>query len=105
MIILSHPTGNTFSAAVAEALYEKELLTAFYTCVVWRPESALAKLLPSSLRRILERRSRVQLPPELSHTRPFREVVRSILVRAGKKHLIAAESNPFSIDGVYRDLD
>jgi glycosyltransferase involved in cell wall biosynthesis len=32
-------------------------------------------------------------------------LIRNLLIRAGKKHWIASASNPFSIDGVYRDLD
>jgi alpha-maltose-1-phosphate synthase len=105
MVIVSHPTGNANVTAVVSALHEAELLAAFYTCIVWRPESALAKLIPGSLRATFERRARVQLPAELVRTRSVRELIRNGLIRAGKKHLIASETNPFSIDGVYRDLD
>jgi len=105
MIVASHPTGNTFSTAVVEALYETELLAAFYTCILWRPESSLARLVPGGLRKTLERRARVQLPQGMVHTRPFRELVRHALIRAGKSNWIAAESNPFSLTAVYRDLD
>ncbi len=104
-VIVSHPTGNANVSAVVSALFEQELLAAFYTCIVWRPESALAKLVPGSMRGMLERRARVQLPPEFVHTRPIRDLVRNLLIRAGKRHLISAYTNPFSIDGVYRDLD
>jgi len=105
MVILSHPTGNTFSTAVADALYEEEFLTAFYSCVVWKPDSFLARLLPKGVRTQLERRARIDLPSSLVHTRPFRDVVRNVLIRAGKKHWITGENSPFSVDGVYRDLD
>jgi starch synthase len=104
-VIVSHPTGNVNVSAVVTALHDEELLAAFYTGIVWKPKSPLAKLVPSGLRATLERRGRVQLPSELVRTRPLRELVRNTLIRAGKKHLVAAESNPFSIDGVYRDLD
>ena len=104
-VIISHPTGNTFSSAVVEALYEEQLLAAFFTCIVWRPDSMLGKLVPAGIRTTMERRARVQLPPQMTRTRPMREVVRNLFIRAGKKHLIAAESNPFSLPGVYRDLD
>ena len=105
MVIVSHPTGNANVSAVVSALHEAELLTAFYTCIFWRPESALARLVPGALRVMLERRARMQLPAEFVRTRPARELIRNLLIRAGKKHLISAETNPFSIDGVYRDLD
>jgi alpha-maltose-1-phosphate synthase len=105
MVIVSHPTGNANVTAVVNALHDAELLAAFYTCIVWRPESALAKLVPGSMRTMFERRARVQLPAELVRTRSVRELIRNGLIRAGKKRLISSETNPFSIDGVYRDLD
>lgn len=104
-VIVSHPTGNANVSAVVSALLEEELLEAFYTCIVWRQESALAKLSPRVVRSIFERRARIQLDARYVRTRPVRELVRNLLIRAGKKHLIASENNPFSIDGVYRDLD
>src|SRR5579871_1941876 len=104
-VIVSHPTGNTNVTAVVSALYDAELLEAFYTCMVWRPESRLARLMPGSLRTTLQRRARVQLPPKLVRTRPARELIRNFLIRAGKRRWIANESSAFSIDSVYRDLD
>jgi len=104
-VIVSHPTGNVNVSAVVSALFEKELLAAFFTCIVWRKESVLARLSPRAVQSVFERRSRVQIDPEFVRTRPARELVRNLLIRAGKKHLVAAETSPFSIDGVYRDLD
>ena len=104
-IVVSHPTGNANVSAVVSALEEAGLLTAFFTCIVWRPESLLSKLVPIGLRAMLERRARVQIPPELVRTRPARELIRNLLIKAGKKQMIADRNNPFSIDGVYRDLD
>ena len=93
-VLVSHPTGNANVTAVVRALYAQQLLAAFYTCIVWRPESLVAKLMPTGMRSTFERRARVQLPAELSHTRPFRELVRNALIRAGKKQWIAMESHP-----------
>jgi starch synthase len=104
-VIVSHPTGNANVSAVVSALHEDELLAAFYTCIAWRPESAMARWVPGGLRSMLERRARVQLPTELVRTRPLRELIRNLYIKAGKKHLIAKSTHPFSIDGVYRDLD
>jgi glycosyltransferase involved in cell wall biosynthesis len=105
MVIVSHPTGNANVSAVVSSLEEHELLTAFYTCVVWRPESAFARFVPGGVRSMLQRRARVQLPPERVRTRPARELVRNLLIRAGKKKWILNESNPFSIDSVYAGVD
>jgi alpha-maltose-1-phosphate synthase len=104
-VIVSHPTGNANVSAVVSALHEDELLAAFFTCIAWRPESLFAKLTPGALRATFERRARVQLPSQMMRTRPLRELVRHLYLRAGKKHRIADARHPFSIDGVYRDLD
>jgi glycosyltransferase involved in cell wall biosynthesis len=104
-VIVSHPTGNTNVTAVVNALKEAELLEAFYTCLMWRPESTVARLMPGGLRATMQRRARLQLPSELVRTRPARELVRNFLIRSGKKHWITRESSAFSIDSVYRDLD
>jgi glycosyltransferase involved in cell wall biosynthesis len=104
-VIISHPTGNANVSAVVNALKEADLLEAFFTCIAWRPDSITARLAPSSVRAIFERRARVQLPPPQIRTRAFREVVRNIALRAGKKELVTGWARTFSIDGVYRDLD
>jgi glycosyltransferase involved in cell wall biosynthesis len=61
--------------------------------------------MPGSLRSVFQRRARIQLPPELVHTRPFRELARNVLMRAGMKKRIARIDHPFSIDSVYRGVD
>ena len=104
-VIFSHPTGNFNAASVVNALYDADLLAAYYTCVVWRAESPWAKLVPGSVRSVLERRMKAHVPTALTYTRPLREIVRNLLIRGGKKHLIASEDSPLSIDAVYRDLD
>jgi starch synthase len=104
-VIVSHPTGNANVSAVVSALLEEELLASFFTCIQWRPESMFARLAPRAVRSIFERRARIHLPPSLVRTRPLRELVRNLYIRAGKKHRIADAGHPFSIDGVYRDLD
>jgi alpha-maltose-1-phosphate synthase len=104
-VIVSHPTGNANVSAVVSALREEELLAAFYTCIHWRPESLTGRLMPRAVRGIFERRARIQLPNEFVRTRPMRELVRNLYIRAGKRHRIADASHTFSIDAVYRDLD
>ncbi len=105
MVLLSHPTGNANVAAVAAALYEQQLLSAFYTCIHWRADAPLARLVPGGLRRTLDRRARVQIPAEKVRTRPTRELLRHLLPRMGFEGLTVGEAQPFSIDAVYRDLD
>lgn len=104
-VIVSHPTGNANVTAVVNALKEADLLEAFFTCVAWRPDSLTARLAPPPVRAIFERRARVQLPPHQIRTRAFREVVRNLALRAGKRKLVTGWTRAFSIDGIYRDLD
>ena len=105
MVLLSHPTGNANVAAVAEALQQENLLTAYFTCIHWRPDAAYARWVPGGVRRTLERRARVRIPAGKIHTRPGRELVRNLLLRTGENRFAAGEDKPFSIDAVYRDLD
>ena len=104
-VIVSHPTGNANVIAVVTALYEEKLLEAYYTSILWRPEHPLARLLPSSIRVVFERRARLQLPSRFVRLRPFREVMRHAMGRTGSKYLTGRESSPFSIDAVYRAVD
>ncbi len=104
-VIVSHPTGNANVSAVVTALHEEDLLAAFFTCILWRPESTFAKVAPRAIRSVFERRARVHLPEHLVRTRPVREIIRNLYIRAGKKHLITDARHRFSIDGIYRDLD
>ena len=105
MVILSHPTGNAFMAAVAEELDQQDLLAACFTCVHWRADAPLGRLLPAGLRTTLERRSRLGIPEAKIHTRPTRELMRNLLQRLGKPRLTRGEGQPFSVDTIYRDLD
>ena len=105
MVLVSHPSGNENVSAVVSGLFERDLLSAYCTCILWRPENLLARIVPGRLRAILERRSKVQLPPELVRTRPLREILRNLLLKVGQGRGIKGEDNPISVDGVYRDLD
>ena len=109
MVLLSHPTGNANVAEVAAALNGEEMLAAYYTCVHWRPEAVYARMAPASVRAMFERRSRVRLPEKMVHSHPARELIRSALLRAGRRDLVTdlvtGERRLFSIDAVYRDLD
>jgi alpha-maltose-1-phosphate synthase len=105
VILFTHPTGNANVRHAALALDEAGLLGEYLTCLDLRPPRALAPLLPGKLRRQLERRA---LPTALAahaRTRPTRELLRHLCPRLGLGHLSRHEVGPFSVDGVYRDLD
>jgi starch synthase len=105
MIVLSHPTGNTNSSAAACGLNRHEYLSAYYTCVSWNSSSRLARLLPRSVNRLLNRRQQVEIPAALIRTRPFRELMRNILEATRIQSCNVRESALFSTEQVYYDLD
>lgn len=105
MILLSHPTSNGNASATARGLYRHGLLTAYYTCISWNPDSALAKKLPRSITRWLDRRKQIDIPSELIHTRPLRELIRNLYDRTGLHGTGVEEGAPFSTEQVYYDLD
>ena len=76
MLLLAHPTGNTFSRAAARSFLASGWLQEFDTCFRWNPSNPLARLLPSSPASQLNRRSFTDIPQELQHSYPWRELLR-----------------------------
>lgn len=105
MIIQSHPTGNANVRQTALALCEAELLTEFWTCTSWNPDSPLARLLPPRLQKQLARRAFSPAIRAKTHTYPWREVVRLLAPTLRMKALTRREKGFFSVDAVYRSLD
>jgi alpha-maltose-1-phosphate synthase len=105
MILFSHPTGNANVRYAALGLQRAGLLGEFWTCLNYRPESGLNRILPSSLRRQLSRRSfPAELQPVL-HSYPFFEFARLLAPRLRLGRLARHEHGPLSVDAVYRRLD
>ena len=57
MLLLAHPSGNTFFRAAARAFHARGWLQELHSCICWHPEAPLARLLPPALARQLARRS------------------------------------------------
>jgi glycosyltransferase involved in cell wall biosynthesis len=105
MILFSHPTGNANVRHAALGLHRAGLLTEFWTCVHYRGNPLLERLLPRALGAQLRRRT---FPPELDgliHTSPLRELGRLLAPRAGLPSLVQHETGPLSVDAVYQALD
>ena len=104
-MLISHPTGNANAYQAALALEEANLLREFWTCIAWRPNWLLRTLCPSSLNRVLTRRT----PPQSLHrkcrTSPVREIIRHLASGLKLNSLVSSEHAPFSIDSVYRAFD
>jgi glycosyltransferase involved in cell wall biosynthesis len=95
MILLAHPTGNTFSRALASALASRGLLGLFATTIALSGDEPWLNFLPHSVRVELLRRQ-YDLPREKILTQPFRELLRLTRGRLG----LNSDVNP-----IYRDLD
>ena len=105
MLLLSHPTGNANVRAVARAFYSAGLLAELHSSICWHPHTPVARLVPTTLRNLLRRRSYTDVPHSLLHSHPWRELLR--LVGAGRLHpaLQRHEQGPLSIDAIYRSFD
>jgi len=104
VILLSHPTGNTFVRALVTALEQTGELESFYTTVVVEESAWYLRLLPQSIKKELLRRT-YNLPKEKISTRPLRELVRLGASKFNFNFLTAHETGWASVDSIYRDVD
>ena len=104
-VLLVHPTGNANVRQTALALAEARLLAGFHTTIAWRPENAVARLLPAGTRAELERRSFPGIPAERIQTHSWREMMRLLAIRRGWSSLTRHEAGRFSFDAVARALE
>lgn len=102
MILLSHPTGNANVRAAIRAFYAAGLLKEFDVSISWDPKSPLQWLIPRRMATQMARRSFTEIPRNLQHTHPWRELGR--LASPGKL-LKDGESAPFSILSVCQHFD
>ena len=105
MLLLAHPSGNTFFRAAARAFYSARWLQELDSCICWESDSALAKLLPPALSVELGRRSFTDVPLALQHSYPWRELGRLLSAGLPLPWLRRHEQGPFSIDAVYQSFD
>ena len=104
-VLLSHPTGNQNVRNALRSLAEHEMLAEFWTTLAWNPESRWNALLPSGLRRQLERREYPEAPRELVKCVPSREIVRLAARGSFLHNSLCSGERPFSVIGMYRHFD
>lgn len=104
MIVVSHPTGNRNVRAVLAALHQQGMLGAFHGTLAIPAAAKWPALLPVRLRPEFERK-RYELPAELIHAHPAREVLRMAALRLGWAGWVRHETGPFCVDRVYHGLD
>src|ERR1043165_2959545 len=95
MILLAHPTGNTFSRALLHRLLERDQLGLFATTIALDGHEPWLKLLPKAIRAELLRR-RFDVPDDKLFSRPMRELLRLARGRLGLNS---------DVNSVYHDLD
>lgn len=105
LLLISHPSGNTFFRAAARAFHVSGLLYELDSCICWNPDSPLSHFLPAALSVQLNRRSFSDVPNLLQHSHPWRELGRLLSVGLPFPWLTRHEQGPFSIDAVYRSFD
>ena len=105
MLLLSHPTGNTFFRAAARSFHSAAWLQHLYSCICWDNDTPLRKLLPASLADELYRRCFYDVPFSLQQSYPWREMGRLLSAGLHLPLLRRQEHGPFSVDAVYRSFD
>ena len=105
MLLLAHPSGNTFFRAAARAFYDAGWLQELDSCICWDSDSFWARRLPTSLAVELARRSFTDVPLALQHSHPWREWGRLLSAALPLPWLRRHEQGPFSIDAMYRSFD
>lgn len=105
MLLITHPTGNTFVRALLVALEQAGELGSFQTTVAAQASDWYVRLIPQTFRKELLRRT-YDIPNSKISARPFRELVRLVVSKSNINFLLTAhETGWASIDSVYRDLD
>jgi glycosyltransferase involved in cell wall biosynthesis len=104
-VLLAHPTGNQFFRQLASALHRSGRLAEAATSIDWPADGWIARCLPGSWARELERRSFAAALgfPVVAHGP--REWGRVLASRLGWTGLLRHESGVFSIDTVNREFD
>lgn len=105
MVLLSHPTGNSFVRSAVAALEREKLLAEFWTCFAWNGDSPFSGVLPAGVRNELRRRHFELKDPGRLRTHSGKELARLAANKLGFHGLTRHETGIFSIDAVYRGLD
>jgi starch synthase len=105
MILLAHPTGNTFFRAAARAFHAQGWLQELDSSICWDRSSQLARVMPPPILQQLNRRAFTDVPLTLQHSYPRRELIRLAAGAFQLSWLQRHEYGALSIDAVYRSFD
>lgn len=107
MILLSHPTANQNVRQAALAFADAGLLDEFWTCISWRENSLVDRMVSRfpRLSRELRRRSFAKTLQPHIRTFGWREWGRQFVAQVGWQPSFGGKSGVFGIDEVYQSLD
>lgn len=105
MLLLSHPTGNTFFRAAARAFLSAGILSELDSSICWNPKSYLNLFLPKAIAIQLARRSFIDIPLSLQHSHSSREYIRLLFSHLKINWLQQHEVGYLSVDSLYRSFD
>lgn len=104
MIVLSHPTGNTFVRALLIGLEQANQLSLFQTTVAIQEFDWYVNWFPQGVKQEFLRRN-YNLPRSRVSTHPLKEIVRLASSKLNVNFVTVHETGWASIDSVYKDLD
>ncbi|MDP0489558.1 MAG: glycosyltransferase family 4 protein [Verrucomicrobiota bacterium JB023] len=105
MILLSHPTGNSFVRSALDAFYDEGLLEQFFTTVATFDGQIFDVLSKIRLAPEFERRRYRGDLASLTTQQPLRELLRLISFKLNLREVTRSEKGSFCIDRVYHELD
>ena len=104
MLLISHPTGNTFVRALLEVAQQANRLGLFATALGFSGTPAWLRLAPGAIRAELARRS-YRVPGDKMVAWGSREAARLLSRKIGWGSLSKHETGWACVDAVYQDLD
>ena len=104
-IILSHPTANNFTRAIAYKLAQENMLYEFHTSIAFFPGGVSGRLQNLAPFSEMQRRNfRQELKP-YTRTFPWVGIGRILASKMHFSRLVKHETGLFSVDAIYRALD
>lgn len=104
-LLVAHPTGNANTRGAIEGFHKRGILHSFHTCVAcfegdWQYRLAAISPLREFRRRLFDKSLQ-----SITHTYPFKELMRMVASKTGMDNWIKHEDGRFCVDRIYQDLD
>ncbi len=104
-LLVAHPTGNANTRGAINGFCQLGMLHSFHTCVACFEGSWLYRIAAFSPLREFRRRMFDTPLKDITHTYPFKEMMRMVAARTGKNSWTVHETGRYCVDNIYKDLD